>query len=69
MVDDKALDADLTAGEPRFMIYQESEHIRARSRFDQGTAEGGAFAPLAVSGASRMADSSLSRYGPSLCGG
>lgn len=38
VVDDKVLDADLTGGEPRFMIYQQSEHTRARSTNDEGTA-------------------------------
>jgi hypothetical protein len=38
VVDDKVLDADLTGGEPRFMVYQQSEHTRARSTNDEGTA-------------------------------
>jgi hypothetical protein len=38
VVDDKVLDADLTGGEPRFMIYEQPEHMRTRSTNDEGTA-------------------------------
>jgi Fe-S cluster assembly iron-binding protein IscA len=38
VVDDKVLDADLTGDEPRFMIYQQPEHVRARSVDDEGPA-------------------------------
>ena len=38
VVDDKVLDADLSGGEPRFMIYEQPEHMRTRSTNDEGTA-------------------------------